>query len=101
MAETIIVIGAGHGGAQIVESLRSGGFGGTLILIGDEPHRPYDRPSTSKELLSGGVEMDRIFLKRDQFYADKTIDVRLSARVTGIDRAGAQGHARDRRKSRL
>jgi 3-phenylpropionate/trans-cinnamate dioxygenase ferredoxin reductase subunit len=87
MAETIIVIGAGHGGAQIVDSLRSGGFAGTLILIGDEAHRPYDRPSTSKELLSGGVEMDRVFLKRDQFYSDKNIDLRLSATVTAIDRA--------------
>jgi 3-phenylpropionate/trans-cinnamate dioxygenase ferredoxin reductase subunit len=86
MSETIIVIGAGHGGAQIVESLRSGGFDGKLIMIGDEAHRPYDRPSTSKELLSGGIDIDRIFLKRDQFYTDKTIDLRLGVRVTSIDR---------------
>ncbi len=86
MAETIIVIGAGHGGAQLVESLRGGGFDGTIIMIGDEAHRPYDRPSTSKELLSGGVEMDRVFLKREQFYADKQIDIRLSTTVTAIDR---------------
>jgi 3-phenylpropionate/trans-cinnamate dioxygenase ferredoxin reductase subunit len=87
MTETIIVIGAGHAGAQFVESLRSGGFDGTVIMIGDEAHRPYDRPATSKELLSGGVEMDRIFLKRDQFYTDKKIDLRLSTTVTAIDRA--------------
>jgi len=86
MAETIIVIGAGHGGAQLVESLRGGGFDGTIIMIGDEAHRPYDRPATSKELLSGGIEMDRVFLKRDQFYTDKHIDIRLSTTVTGIDR---------------
>ncbi len=86
MAETIIVIGAGHGGAQIVESLRSGGFDGTLIMIGDEAHKPYDRPATSKELLSGGIEIERVFLKREQFYIDKHIDLRLSATVTAIDR---------------
>ena len=86
MAETIIVIGAGHGGAQIVESLRSGGFDGTLIMIGDEAHKPYDRPATSKELLSGGIEMERVFLKREQFYIDKHIDLRLGTTVTAIDR---------------
>jgi 3-phenylpropionate/trans-cinnamate dioxygenase ferredoxin reductase subunit len=86
MTETIIVIGAGHGGAQIVESLRSGGFDGTLIMIGDEAHRPYDRPATSKELLSGGLDIERVFLKRDQFYTDKNIDLRLNTSVTAIDR---------------
>ncbi|HTJ63686.1 MAG TPA: FAD-dependent oxidoreductase [Alphaproteobacteria bacterium] len=87
MSETIIVIGAGHAGAQIVESLRSGGFDGKLIMIGDEAYRPYDRPSTSKELLSGGIELDRIFLKREQFYADKAIDLRLDTTATAIDAA--------------
>jgi 3-phenylpropionate/trans-cinnamate dioxygenase ferredoxin reductase subunit len=86
MAETIIVIGAGHGGAQIVESLRGGGFDGNLIMIGDEAYRPYDRPATSKELLSGGLDIERVFLKRDQFYADKKIDLRLGTSVTAIDR---------------
>ncbi len=87
MSETIIVLGAGHAGAQIVESLRGGGFDGKLILIGDEAHRPYDRPATSKELLSGGVDIDRIYLKREQFYTDKNIDLRLEVTATAIDRA--------------
>ncbi len=86
MPEMIIIIGAGHAGAQVVESLRSGGFDGRLIMIGDEHHRPYDRPATSKELLSGGMDIDRVFLKRDQFYTDKNIDLRLDTRVTAIDR---------------
>jgi 3-phenylpropionate/trans-cinnamate dioxygenase ferredoxin reductase subunit len=86
MAETIIVIGAGHGAAQLVESLRSGGFDGNIVMIGDEAHRPYDRPATSKELLSGGIEMDRVFLKREQFYTDKNIDLRLGTSATAIDR---------------
>ncbi len=86
MAETIIVIGAGHGGAQLVESLRGGGFDGNIVMIGDEAHRPYDRPATSKELLSGGLDMERVFLKRDQFYTDKKIELRLGTSVTAIDR---------------
>src|ERR1700743_3122483 len=86
MPQTIIFIGAGHGVAQLVESLRGGGFEGNIIMIGDEAHRPYDRPATSKELLSGGIEMDRVFLKREQFYTDKNIDVRLSTAAPAIDR---------------
>jgi 3-phenylpropionate/trans-cinnamate dioxygenase ferredoxin reductase subunit len=86
MAETIIVIGAGHGGAQLVESLRGGGYEGNIVMIGDEAHRPYDRPSTSKELLSGGVEVDRIYLKRDQFYTDRKIELHLGTTATAIDR---------------
>jgi 3-phenylpropionate/trans-cinnamate dioxygenase ferredoxin reductase subunit len=88
MSDTIVVIGAGHAGAQIVDSLRSGGFAGPLILIGDEAHRPYDRPLTSKDLLSGATEIDRIYLKREAFYAEKAIDLRLSTTVSAIDRAG-------------
>ncbi len=84
---SIVVIGAGHAGAQMAESLRLGGFEGSLILIGDERHRPYERPATSKDLLSGVMEMDRVFLKRENYYHEKKIDLRLGVRVTAIDRA--------------
>jgi 3-phenylpropionate/trans-cinnamate dioxygenase ferredoxin reductase subunit len=87
MSETIIVVGAGHGGAQIIESLRSGGFDGRLVLIGDEPYRPYERPATSKDLLSGAMEIERVFLKRESYYDDKAVEVLLDTRVTAIDRA--------------
>jgi len=87
MSDPIIVIGAGHGGAQLVDSLRAGGFAGPLMLLGDEKDRPYDRPATSKELLSGGMELDRVFLKRESYYDEKNIDLRLEVRVTALDRA--------------
>jgi 3-phenylpropionate/trans-cinnamate dioxygenase ferredoxin reductase subunit len=84
--QTIIIIGAGHAGAQLVDSLRTGGFDGRLVLIGDEHHRPYERPATSKDLLSGEMEIDRVFLKRETYYQEKNIDLRLGVRVTAIDR---------------
>jgi 3-phenylpropionate/trans-cinnamate dioxygenase ferredoxin reductase subunit len=87
MSETVIAIGAGHAGAQLVESLRSGGFGGKVILLGDEHHRPYERPATSKDLLNGSMDRDRVFLKREGYYREKNIDLRLGARVVAIDRA--------------
>src|SRR5690242_11777007 len=87
MSETIVIIGAGHAGAQLVESLRSAGHDGRLVLIGDETHRPYDRPLTSKGLLSGEIEIERAYLKRDSYYHDKNIELILGARARKIDRA--------------
>ncbi|HLH11007.1 MAG TPA: FAD-dependent oxidoreductase [Methylovirgula sp.] len=87
MSETIVIIGAGHAGAQLVDSLRSGGYAGRLVLIGDEIHRPYDRPLTSKGLLSGEVEIERAYLKRDSYYPDKNIELMLGRRASKIDRA--------------
>lgn len=86
MSETIITIGSGHAGAQLVESLRAGGYSGRLILIGDEIHRPYDRPLTSKSLLSGEIELERAYLKRDAYYAEKNIELMLGCSVRKIDR---------------
>jgi 3-phenylpropionate/trans-cinnamate dioxygenase ferredoxin reductase component len=86
VSETIITVGAGHGGAHIVESLRTGGFAGRLILIGDERHLPYERPATSKEFLAGAIEFDRVFLKHGRFYDEKNIELMLDTRVTAIDR---------------
>jgi 3-phenylpropionate/trans-cinnamate dioxygenase ferredoxin reductase subunit len=87
MSETIIVIGAGHAGAQLVESLRSGGFDGRLVLIGDETYRPYDRPATSKGLLGGELEIERAFLKRESYYDDQKIELLLGCTARKIDRS--------------
>jgi 3-phenylpropionate/trans-cinnamate dioxygenase ferredoxin reductase subunit len=51
----VVVVGASLAGARAVETLRRRGFEGELIVVGDEPHRPYDRPPLSKELLAGRV----------------------------------------------
>jgi 3-phenylpropionate/trans-cinnamate dioxygenase ferredoxin reductase component len=85
MVESIVVVGAGHAGAQMVESLRTGGYDGRLVLIGDESQRPYDRPATSKGLLSGTVELDRIFFKPEAYYSEQDIELRLGTRIAAID----------------
>ena len=50
---TILIIGGGQAGAQAIDTLRREGFGGRLVLIGDEPELPYQRPPLSKKYLSG------------------------------------------------
>ena len=52
--ETFVIVGAGLAGAKAAETLREEGFDGRLVLVGDEPERPYERPPLSKELPAGG-----------------------------------------------
>lgn len=62
----IVIVGASLAGLRTAESLRAGGFTGELVLIGDEPHEPYDRPPLSKTVLSGWIGTDRLLLPRTQ-----------------------------------
>ena len=59
----IVVVGASLAGLRAVETLRREGFDGRLVLVGAEPHLPYDRPPLSKELLAGEWEHDRTVLR--------------------------------------
>ncbi len=86
MTQTIIVVGAGHAGGQAVSTLRQKGFDGRIIMIGDEPWVPYERPPLSKAVLAGELELERTFLKKEAWYPEKQIDFRPNTRVTSFDR---------------
>ena len=83
--ETVIIIGAGHGAAQAVQSLRQKSFAGKIILIGDEPYIPYHRPPLSKKFLEGGMTIERLYIKPEKFYDNKNIERRLGCCVTMIN----------------
>ena len=83
-AKTLAIVGAGLAGAKAAESLREEGFDGRLILIGDEPERPYERPPLSKDHLRG--ETTAVPYVHDEgFYTDNHIELLTSTRVTGIE----------------
>jgi 3-phenylpropionate/trans-cinnamate dioxygenase ferredoxin reductase subunit len=84
---TFIVVGAGLAGAKAVETLREEGFDGRVVLIGEEPERPYERPPLSKGLLLGTAERESIFVHRAGWYAAHDVELRTGTTVTGIDRA--------------
>ncbi|MEP1328223.1 FAD/NAD(P)-binding oxidoreductase [Pseudophaeobacter sp.] len=83
----IVVIGAGQAGSSLVAKLRKDGFDGEITLIGAETALPYQRPPLSKAYLLGDMELERLFLRPESFYADNNITLRLGSRVTAIDLA--------------
>lgn len=84
--DTVVIIGAGQAGGEAAITLRRKGFEGRVIMIGDEPYVPYERPPLSKGYLSGALEQERLFLKKPEFYSEKNIELMLGRRVTRIDR---------------
>ncbi len=82
-----MVVGASLAGLRSVETLRREGFAGRLVLVGAEPHLPYDRPPLSKELLAGDWEHDQIVLRRTP-YEELDLELRLgvAARALDLDR---------------
>ncbi|WP_238794236.1 NAD(P)/FAD-dependent oxidoreductase [Acinetobacter baumannii] len=85
----VIIVGTGHAGAQAAVALRQQGFTGSILMIGEESHLPYERPPLSKEYFSGEKAFERILLRPEQFWRDKNISLELGQRVTRID---AQSH---------
>ncbi len=83
----VVVIGAGQAAASLVAKLRQDGFEGRITLIGDEPAPPYQRPPLSKAYLLGEMEVERLYLRPESFYAEHDITLKLGVRVEEIDPA--------------
>ncbi|SNS88367.1 NAD(P)/FAD-dependent oxidoreductase [Antarctobacter heliothermus] len=86
----VVVIGAGQAAASLVARLRSKGHEGKITLIGEEPSVPYQRPPLSKAYLLGEMELERLYLRPEAYYAENGIDLHLSETVTAIDRGAKQ-----------
>ena len=80
----VVVVGASLAGLRAAEELRRLGFDGTVVLVGAEPHLPYDRPPLSKDFLAGETHAEGLALRR-QPYDDLDLDLRLGVRATALD----------------
>ena len=85
---TIVIVGGGHAAGQAAASLRQEKYEGEILIIGEEPHIPYQRPPLSKQYLSGEYGLDRVHLRPARFYESKAIEVRSGVRVENIDADG-------------
>ncbi len=81
----VVIVGAGQAGAALAAKLRSLGHQGEIIMLGDEPAPPYQRPPLSKAYLLGEMEEDRLWLRAPEFWAENGVELRLGQAVTAID----------------
>jgi 3-phenylpropionate/trans-cinnamate dioxygenase ferredoxin reductase subunit len=84
---TFIIVGAGLAGAKAAETLRTEGFDGRLLLFGDEPVRPYERPPLSKTYLRGESSFDEAAVHDADFYKTHEIELHTSTVVASLDPA--------------
>jgi 3-phenylpropionate/trans-cinnamate dioxygenase ferredoxin reductase subunit len=85
MTQTCIIVGASHAAAQCVPSLRQEGWEGDILIIGDEPHLPYQRPPLSKAFLSGEKTEEDLPIRPAAFYEKNAAEFRQGF-VTKINR---------------
>lgn len=83
----VVIVGAGHAGGILADSLRVQGYEGAITLVGDEPMLPYQRPPLSKGYLLGEVSAEQLFLKPTDYYALKDIGFLANTEVKSLDRA--------------
>jgi 3-phenylpropionate/trans-cinnamate dioxygenase ferredoxin reductase subunit len=90
MQADVVIVGAGHGGAQCAIALRQGGFTGSITMFGREPEPPYERPPLSKEYFAREKTFDRLYIRPPQFWGEKDIELHLGVEVTAVDATAKQ-----------
>jgi NADPH-dependent 2,4-dienoyl-CoA reductase/sulfur reductase-like enzyme len=81
----IVIVGASLAGASAAKELRSQGHSGEIVLVGAEPHPPYERPPLSKGLLLRSAEPDSAFVQPAPWYAEHDVELLTGSPATGLD----------------
>ncbi|MBC2664647.1 oxidoreductase [Novosphingobium flavum] len=84
----VVIVGAGHAGAQAAIALRQNGFAGTITMIGREPEPPYERPPLSKEYFAREKTFERLYIRPPHFWGEKGVTLMLGTEVTSVDPLG-------------
>ena len=86
----VLLIGGGVAAVRCARTLRRNGFTGSILLVGDEPMPPYNRPPLSKELLREDLPDELVLAEPESWYRRRSVDLRLGTRVERLDAAGRQ-----------
>lgn len=80
----VVIVGAGHAGGSAAALLKASAFEGEILLLGEEPAPPYQRPPLSKAWLKGETDLDSLLLRPETYYAEQGITLRTGVVVIGI-----------------
>jgi 3-phenylpropionate/trans-cinnamate dioxygenase ferredoxin reductase component len=83
----VLIVGAGHGGAQCAITLRQSGFTGNIAMVTDEAELPYERPPLSKDYLAREKPFERILLRPAAFWGERDIAILTERRIVAVDPA--------------
>jgi NADPH-dependent 2,4-dienoyl-CoA reductase/sulfur reductase-like enzyme len=81
----VVVVGGSLAAVHASEALRQEGFDGEITMVSAEPHLPYDRPPLSKEALSSGIDVEKLYLREPGWYEQNGITTRLGTAAVGLD----------------
>lgn len=95
MTDPILIVGAGQAGIKAAETLRAKGCAEPIIMVGEEPSYPYQRPPLSKAYLKGEIDKERLYLKTPRWMDDVDVTLKQGARATTLDPAGKRLHLED------
>jgi 3-phenylpropionate/trans-cinnamate dioxygenase ferredoxin reductase component len=84
LADPIIILGAGQAGVALAGKLRALGCDRPVVILGEEPVLPYQRPPLSKKYVSGELAFERLLIRPESWYAVERVDIRLDTRVAAI-----------------
>lgn len=84
----VLIVGGGHGGAQLAIALRKENFAGSIGIVTDELELPYERPPLSKEYFAGDKAFDRLLIRPSAFWEERNIELLLGKRVQSVDPSG-------------
>ena len=87
---SVVIVGAGQAAAQLVQSLRQGGYKDAIRMIGDEPYAPYQRPPLSKKFLTERPPAETLYFRPEKFWTDQGVTVDYGTPVERIDRASSR-----------
>jgi 3-phenylpropionate/trans-cinnamate dioxygenase ferredoxin reductase subunit len=80
-----LLIGGGVAAVRCARALRRGGFGGSIVIVGDEPVPPYNRPPLTKELLREDLPRDLVAAEPPEWYERQRVELRTATPVTLLD----------------
>ena len=81
----VLIVGAGHAGAQAAIALRQNKFAGAIGLLGDEPELPYERPPLSKEYLAGDKPFQRLLIRPPAFWEERQVAMLTGRTIVTVD----------------